>query len=109
MKKHCMNCGAKIDENYEICPFCFVFLLPGFMELDKKQKKIIKSEKLRKLSIIIAYLLFFSFTISWIIVSGKCFIGFNRKCLDLTIVLMILSWISCCIAPVLYGKELPKQ
>ena len=104
-----MNCGAKIDENYESCPFCFVVLLPELMELEKKQKNIIKSEKLRKLTIIIAYLSFFILTISWIIVSGNCFRSFNRKCFDLTIVLMILAWISCCIAPVLYGKELPKQ
>ncbi|MHA2007621.1 MAG: hypothetical protein ACXABO_10175 [Promethearchaeota archaeon] len=107
MKKPCKNCGAKIDEFFEICPFCYVILIPE-LELERKQKKRIKSRKLKKLSIVISYIIFFISTLSWLVVSGSCYQSQNTKCYDLTLVLMILCWISCCVAPILYGEELPK-
>lgn len=105
--KSCNNCAANIDENFIICPFCYTVLIPELVPEKKPGKRIIP-KWLKKLIIVISYIIFLIFLISWLIVSGFCLRSYNNKCYNLTLVLMILCWISCCIAPVLAGEELPK-
>lgn len=105
--KSCNNCTANIDENYIICPYCYTVLIPDLVP-EKKPRKRITPKWLKKLIIVISYIIFLILLISWMIVSGFCFRSYNNKCYNLTLVLMILCWIFCCIAPVLAGEELPK-
>ena len=106
--KTCENCGAKIGDNYEICPFCFVDLVFE-SEIEEKRKKRKKSKKLKLYSIIISYSLLIGSTILWIMISVECFNSYNRICYTNTLILMSLSWIFACVAPVLLGEELPKR
>ena len=106
--KSCDNCGAKLGDNYEICPFCFVDLIPG-LETEEKRKKRIRSKKIKLFSIITSYLILIGSTISWIMISVECFNSNDRVCYTTTLILMILCWIFACVAPALLGEELPKR
>jgi len=106
--KTCENCGAKLGDYYEICPFCFVDLVPE-LETEEKRKKREKSKRLKLFSIIISYSLLIGSTISWLTISVECFESYNRVCYTNSLILMILCWIFVCVAPVLLGEELPKR
>jgi Na+/phosphate symporter len=105
--KTCENCGAKLGDYYEICPFCFVDLVPG-LETEEKRKKRKKSKKLKMLSIVISYSILIGSTISWIMISIECFNSNNRICYTNTLIFMVICWIFACITPALLGEELPK-
>lgn len=106
--KNCTNCGAKLGEFYEICPFCFTNLVHG-SEDEEKAKKRKKAKKLRLISIVISYSLLIGCTISWIIISVECFQSNNRICYTITLILMMLCWIFACVAPVLLGEEISTE
>jgi len=106
--KTCENCGAKLGDYYEFCPFCFVDLVPE-LETEEKRKKREKSKRLKLFSIIISYSLLIGSTISWLTISVECFESYNRVCYTNSLILMILCWIFVCVAPVLLGEELPKR
>ena len=106
--KTCENCGAKLGDYYETCPFCFVSLVPE-SETEEKRKKRIKSKKLKIFSIVISYSVLIVSTISWIIISLECFNSYDRICYTITFTLMIICWIFACVTPVLLGEELPKR
>jgi hypothetical protein len=106
--KICENCGEKLGDYYEICPNCFVSLLPE-PEIEEKLKKRRKARKLKLMSIIISYIILIGSTISWIGISVECFNSYNRICYASTLILMIVCWIFACITPVLLGEELPKK
>ena len=106
--KTCENCGAKLGDYYETCPFCLVSLVHD-PEMEEKRKKRAKSKKLKIFSIVISYSLLIASTISWIMISVECFTSYDRICYTITLTLMIICWIFACVTPVLLGEELPKR
>jgi len=106
--KTCDNCGAKLGDFYETCPFCFVELVLD-SEIEEKRKKRNRSKKIKLISIIISYLILIGSTISWVAISVECFKSYDPICYTNTLILMIVCWIFACVAPVLLGEELPKR
>ncbi|MHA1915654.1 MAG: hypothetical protein ACW986_03915 [Promethearchaeota archaeon] len=98
--KSCTNCGAKIDQNYEICPFCFVVLVP-----EKHPRKEEKFEKLKRLKIGGTYSIFILFFISYIVISRSCYQSENLKCYNFSFVFLILCVCSCCISWLILGAD----
>ena len=102
---YCKICGTEIEESFVICPTCEMRLLP-----DKKPKpKMRKIFKHLKICImVVSYLLFIVFFISYITINRSCYKSNNIKCYNLSIVFLILFSCSCFIAAVLVGEEVPK-
>lgn len=96
---YCEICGEEIQEDFVLCPNCNVRLHRG-----KKTKP-----KIRMIKIVVSYILFIVFLISYIIISRSCYKSNNIKCYSLSMVFLILFSCSCFIAAVFVGEELPKQ
>ena len=98
--KPCTNCGAELDQNYEICPFCLTVLIP-----EKHPKKKIGFERLRIIKIGVSYLVFIAFAVSYALISESCYQSENIKCYNLSFVFLILCVFFCCIANLVLGMD----
>ncbi len=98
---HCEMCGSEIEGSGVLCPRCELRLHP-----DKKSKPKKGKIKLVKIYLmVISYILFIVFLISYMTISRICFSSNNLECYQLSSVFLILFSCFCFIAAVLVGEE----
>ena len=100
----CEICDTEIEEGFVLCPKCEKRLLSA-----KKTKSEKRMKKKRKLYIlVVSYILFVVFFISYIGIGSSCFKSNNIQCINMSFVFFILFSCFCFIAGVLVGVDLPK-
>ncbi len=101
---YCEICETEIDESFVLCPQCEMRLLSAKKKKFKKRRK----KRIKIYIMVVSYLLFIAFLISYLIISSSCFKSNNIKCFNWSFVFLILFACFCFIAAVLVGEELPK-
>lgn len=93
--KPCPDCGAKLSQDFEICPFCFKVIKP-----EKYPKKIKKYDTKKIIRIGGSYIAFLAFLLMYIFGSEVCYQSRNIICyrtsyiyLGLCVCFCFASWI----------------
>ena len=102
---YCEMCGAEIEENSILCPKCELRLLPESKSKPKKRM----TKKIKIYTMVISYILFIVFSISFFYISSSCYKSNDIKCYRLSLVFLILLSCFCFVAAVLVGEEVSEQ
>jgi len=101
---YCEICDTEIEESVLICPKCEMRLLSAKKKNPKKRMK----NKIKIYIMVVSYILFIVFLITYTTISSYCFQSNNVKCFSMSLAFLILVGCFCFIAAVLVGEDLPK-
>jgi len=101
---YCEMCDTEIEGSLLLCPKCEMRLIVAKKTKPKKRMK----KKIKIYIMIVSYILFIVFLITYFNISSVCFRSNDIKCFSLSFAFFILFGCFCFIAAVLVGEELPK-